>query len=128
MAHTEQDKKRYGAQKYNAKQRGVEFKLTFADWYKWWIETGHYSERGCKNGQYVMGRIGDQGAYELGNIYCCTTNENGSVAKSKVRKLSDSNVQFIRANAGKIEVKEMAQKFGVSGTAISKVIKGLSYK
>jgi len=128
MTYTEKDKKRYQMQKYNAKQRSVEFKLTLEEWWAWWQSTGHYHERGCKNGQYVMGRFGDSGPYQLGNIYCCTTNENGSLAKSKVRKLTDRNVEFIRANKDNLQIKDMAKMFGVTATSVSKVIKRLSYK
>jgi hypothetical protein len=70
------DLRRYKVHRTNAKQRGVEFKLTFEEWMGWWNSTGHYHERGREVGKYVMARKGDQGAYELGNIECVQAQEN----------------------------------------------------
>lgn len=88
----------------NAKQRGVEFKLTFEEWEQWWRESGHYHERGKKRGEYVMARKGDVGAYELGNIECIPTGENIAAAhsgkpkseewKAKVRKTKALRNQY----------------------------------
>lgn len=60
----------------SAKERGVEFKLTFEQWEKWWQESGHYQDRGRGIGKYVMARKGDLGAYELGNIECKLGSDN----------------------------------------------------
>lgn len=64
-------------QKAQAKLRGIEWRLTFYEWYKWWLDSGHYHERGRRQGQYVMGRIGDIGPYALNNIMCIQVKENG---------------------------------------------------
>lgn len=72
------DKRRWQVHRTNARMRGIEFKLTFEEWFCWWMDTGHYMERGNKRGQYVMGRIGDKGAYELGNIVCIQAQENST--------------------------------------------------
>lgn len=74
------DMRRFKVHSVNAKQRGVEFKLTFEEWFSWWHETGHYHERGNKRGQYVMARKGDKGAYELGNIECMQAQVNSTAA------------------------------------------------
>ena len=74
------DLKKYKEQKKAAKRRGIEFKLTFEEWYEWWQQTGHYHERGMYKGQYCMCRINDTGPYELGNIYCDLTSNNTRVA------------------------------------------------
>lgn len=80
----------------SAKDRGIEFKLSFEQWEMWWKESGHYHERGRGVGKYVMARKGDQGAYELGNIECKLGGDNIREAhvgrpkseewKAKVRK------------------------------------------
>jgi hypothetical protein len=72
------DKRRWQIHRTNAKMRGIEFKLTFEEWFCWWMDTGHYAERGNKRGEYVMGRKGDKGAYELGNIECTLAEVNSS--------------------------------------------------
>lgn len=72
------DKRRWQVHRTNARMRGIEFKLTFEEWFCWWMDTGHYHERGREVGKYVMGRIGDKGAYELGNIECVLSNVNST--------------------------------------------------
>ncbi|WP_242559925.1 MULTISPECIES: hypothetical protein [Pandoraea] len=73
---TNKDKSAYFSQKSHAKQRGITFNLTLDEWYDWWIATGHYHQRGRNRDCYVMARYNDTGPYELGNIYCCTVQEN----------------------------------------------------
>ena len=58
----------YSQQRCMADKRGIEWKLTFDEWFNWWQATGVYHLRGRGKGKYVMARYGDQGAYELGNI------------------------------------------------------------
>lgn len=69
---------KYSAQKASAKIRGIDWQLSFNDWYDWWQQTGHWEERGCRKGQYVMSRIGDCGPYSLNNIFCSTVEQNNS--------------------------------------------------
>jgi hypothetical protein len=60
----------YGMQRAAAKQRGIEFNLTFDEWHDWRMATGHGHERGKGAGRYVMSRLNDVGPYKLGNIKC----------------------------------------------------------
>jgi hypothetical protein len=73
---TRKNNMNYNGQKSMAKKRGVEFKLDFVSWIVWWIQTGHFDERGVLNHNYQMCRIGDTGAYEWDNIYCATGEQN----------------------------------------------------
>lgn len=87
------DKRRWQVHRTNAKMRGIEFKLTFEEWFCWWMDTGHYHERGNKHGQYVMARKGDKGAYELGNIECVQAQENSvapHIGKPKSEEWKDA--------------------------------------
>lgn len=59
-----------------AKRRGIEFQLSFAQWLRIWEKSGHLVERGCKRGQYVMARKGDRGPYAVGNIKIILHTEN----------------------------------------------------
>lgn len=68
--------RQYQSQKAAAQVRGIPFLLTFEEWQTWWLSNGHYHERGKGPGQYVMGRIGDTGPYQLGNIVCITFADN----------------------------------------------------
>ena len=59
-----------------AQDRGIQFDLTFPEWYNAWESSGHLEQRGRGRGQYVMARIGYKGAYTLGNIKIVTCSEN----------------------------------------------------
>lgn len=73
-----EDIRKYSQHRRQAAQRGIDFLLSFAEWYEWWQQTGHYEERGCRHGQYVMARHNDTGPYSLDNIKCITHEENRS--------------------------------------------------
>lgn len=124
--------KAYHDQKSTAKRRGIEFKITFEDWKKWWINTGKAENRGRNKGCYQMCRFNDEGAYELENIYCATITENmqhkqlgkplAEQIKAKVsetmtgRKLSESHVANITGkNNG--HAKRTVTPLGVFDTA-----------
>ena len=60
--------------KANAKKRGIEFKLTFDEW--WDIWKPHYHNKGTSVGQFVMCRTMDKGAYEVSNVRIDTVKGN----------------------------------------------------
>lgn len=62
--------------KVNAYNRGHEFLLTFEEWLEIWVDSGHLYERGCRRGQYVMARFGDQGPYDIDNVKIIPNSEN----------------------------------------------------
>jgi hypothetical protein len=70
----------YTQQKANATGRGIEFRLTFDEWMAVWAQSGRWSERGKRRGQFVMCRVGDTGVYEVGNVFIGPTQENVGVA------------------------------------------------
>lgn len=86
------DRRQFSMQKARAKQRGIEFKLTFDEWLGWWKATGHYHERGKNKGKYVMARKGDSGAYELGNIECITHSRNCKVGNKGRAAMKNSTL------------------------------------
>lgn len=61
----------------NSKKRGIEFKLSFAEWWNMWEESGKWDQRGRGHG-YVMARYADTGGYEIGNVYICTSVQNAA--------------------------------------------------
>lgn len=67
----------YHEQRRNAKSRGIAWNITFPEWWKIWSDSGHYSERGRWTG-YCMTRVGDTGAYEVGNVEIKTIGQNFS--------------------------------------------------
>jgi hypothetical protein len=61
--------KRFRKQRGHAKERGIEWQLTFAEWWGIWRESGLWAERGCaRGGNAVMARFGDKGPYRVGNV------------------------------------------------------------
>lgn len=62
-------KGRYMRQKVNARARGIAFQLSFTEWWDIWQVSGKWSERGTKGYNYVMCRMSDAGAYQVGNVY-----------------------------------------------------------
>jgi len=66
-------RQKYNVHKGGAKQRGIEFNLTYEEWYDIWHASGKlYAD----DARYCMARHGDKGAYEVGNVRITTTNEN----------------------------------------------------
>lgn len=74
--------KAFYAQKRSAKNRGIPFLFDFGTWLRLWQESGKLDMRGRGSGQYCMSRIGDMGAYELGNVLIATVNANASEARA----------------------------------------------
>jgi hypothetical protein len=70
------ERHKYACHKSKAKARGVEFNLTYEEWWDIWEKSGKWNQRGCRKGQYVMSRYNDMGAYEVGNVFIQTQTEN----------------------------------------------------
>jgi DNA-binding CsgD family transcriptional regulator len=66
------------SQRNNAKHRGIAWNLKLWDWWTIWQESGKWEERGRAGDAYVMSRFGDEGGYEIGNVYICTLRHNSS--------------------------------------------------
>ena len=71
-------RKLYTQHKSNAKRRGVPFLLTFDDWKTIWLESGKLDQRGRGAEKYCMCRVGDIGAYEVGNVFIDLNRRNVS--------------------------------------------------
>lgn len=57
---------RYHQHKASAKKRGIEFDLTFDEWWEIW--SAHFEKRGVGSGDMQMCRTRDEDAYRLGNV------------------------------------------------------------
>ncbi len=94
-------RKLYTQQKSNAKQRGVEFRLTLEEWKQIWLDSGKWEQRGRGADKYCMCRIGDTGAYEVGNVFIALNTSNLSEGNLG-RVLTDEHKAKIAAkNSGK---------------------------
>lgn len=91
--------KAYRQHAVRAGRRGIEFNLTFSQWWALWEP--HYAARGTNTGQMCMCRTGDKGAYEIGNVRIDTVNSNRQeatqVQKARIRSSSDTS-WFCRGN------------------------------
>ncbi len=74
-------KAKYTQQKSHAKSRGIEFLLTFEEWWSYW--TGVFHLRGKAPGQLCMSRYNDEGAYEVGNVSIKFHSENVAEARNR---------------------------------------------
>lgn len=74
-------KGKYAAQKANASQRGIVWKLTSQDWLDFWGTD--LPRRGKHPGDVVMARHGDVGPYALGNVYKADAADNLADARMK---------------------------------------------
>lgn len=69
----------FSRQRHTARQRGIEWKLTLAEWWAVWVESGKWEQRGRARDSYVMCRFADVGPYEVGNVYIATLSHNSTV-------------------------------------------------
>jgi NUMOD3 motif len=69
-------KLRFKQHRDNAKRRDILFLFGFPLWIGTWWESGHWFERGRCQGQWVMARRQDRGAYEIGNVTIITNAAN----------------------------------------------------
>ena len=65
---------RYNQHKASAKSRGIEFDLTFDEWWAIWAE--HFNQRGRRSHEMNMCRTRDEGGYSVGNVRIDTSASN----------------------------------------------------
>ena len=84
-----------------ARLRGIDFTLTFEQWWDIWQQSGKWNERGRKKDQYVMSRIGDTGPYELGNVFIQSNADNNRDAAPNRKYTKKSFINRTPWNKGK---------------------------
>jgi hypothetical protein len=99
------------SQKCSAKERGIEWLLSFEEWYKIWVDSGKFPLRGRKKGQYCMARFGDVGPYSVDNVKIILIEEN--ISEGHVEHIAEEHKQAIRiANTGRILTEIQRAKIG----------------
>ncbi len=76
-------KGKFTHQRRKAAERGIDWNLSFEDWWNWWMKTGLWEQRGSTKGRYCMCRFGDVGPYSLDNIYVGLHGDNVSIAQKR---------------------------------------------
>lgn len=69
-------RQKYASHKASAKVRGIEFVLTFRQWFDIWQASGKWDQRGSRSQDYVMARKKDRGAYSVDNVRVITKRQN----------------------------------------------------
>lgn len=83
---------RYAQQKASAARRGIEFDLTFEEWWDIWRD--RYQMRGRNAGQLQMCRTRDEGPYAVGNVRI--DNHKGNRADAAVcRKVARASSAYL---------------------------------
>ena len=108
----------YTKQKQRAKQRGVEFKLTFEEWINIWLESGHWIQRGKGKGTYNMSRKNDTGAYEVDNVFIQSHEANASDGHKGKPKSAEHNLKNSLSQKG-TRMGDKHHFFGKKHTAAS---------
>lgn len=76
---------RYLHQRTTAGLRGIEWAISFPEWMRIWLNSGHWADRGVGVGRYCMARHGDTGPYSATNvsIQLCTENSRDGIRKAR---------------------------------------------
>lgn len=100
---------RFREHRLNAKGRSIPFLLTYKEWSTIWERSGHWHERGCYRGQYVMARYNDIGPYAVGNVEIVQVIVN-TTAPTKGAKTSQSMMGQKRPTVSKANKKRIWSK------------------
>jgi hypothetical protein len=131
----------YQHQKHAAEvRRGIPFRLTLMEWWKIWSDSGKWEQRGLGRG-YMMCRIGDLGAYEVGNVFIGEGAGNLSAAskgtdlpigvaivvKGKTRRFrAYCNIYGRQRHIGLFETPEEAERAYLKAVALDDELKALA--
>lgn len=67
---------RFKQQARQARQRGIDWQMTFGEWHQMWLDSGKLPLRGKGAGKFVMARRGDVGPYSAANCFICSFEQN----------------------------------------------------
>jgi hypothetical protein len=87
---------KYTRQRCNALRRGLQWKMTFEEWWQIWQDSGKWEQRGQASDQYCMARINDEGPYSAGNVAIITMAENSRQSvEGKVHRTIRENTEWM---------------------------------
>jgi hypothetical protein len=94
-------KRHYDYQRRNAQTRIIAWRLTLDQWIDIWQASGRLHQRGRGAGCYVMSRINDTGAYELGNVQIVSVSQNSRDSirnRSLARQRHPERIEYLERN------------------------------
>jgi hypothetical protein len=90
-------KNKFWNQRRRAKERNIEWQLTFDQWLSIWEQSGHLAQRGRTKGKYCMSRKGDTGPYSIDNVKIILFEQNNIdqhiYNETKIGKFNSKKVQ-----------------------------------
>ena len=96
-----------------AKQRNVEFMLSFDEWLDIWVNSGHWEDRGAGKGKYVMSRYNDVGPYALNNVFIQPFEKNVLDAikgkKKSAEHIENWRTSFRRNQLSKVAITKLKE-------------------
>lgn len=120
-------KDKFYRQRAHAQRRGIDFLLTFDQWINWWGED--IDKRGRGMGKLQMCRKEDKGAYELGNIFKSTHEQNQRDKKmngthgAKAKVVEKSDIDLIHEAYGYgYTTREIARAMNISQRTVCRVL------
>ena len=111
----------FSIQRKHANERGVEWNLKFWDWFLIWRESGKWDDRGRGSNGYCMCRIGDVGAYEIGNVYIGSVVHNSSMGRTLAHEVQKARTSFYKAMIAAGGRKIVSEALGVSRAYMSQL-------
>ena len=92
-------KTKFNAHKSNAKRRGIEFLLTFEQWFDIWQKSGNFDKRGRGADKYCMCRVGDTGSYSVDNVFIGQGKHN--VSDGNIGKIDSEETKRRKSQSAK---------------------------
>lgn len=94
-------KRKWWDQRQSARRRGIEFDFSFESWLQFWLDSGHWYQRGIKSADsYVMSRFNDTGPYRLDNVVIKSNRDNAQEGNIGIKKPLGHGANVSRALKG----------------------------
>lgn len=100
--------RKWQSHKYRSLNRGIDFQLSFEEWWNIWDQSGKWDQRGRGSGCYVMCRVNDTGPYAIGNVYIDTQENN--LYKNGNARCKKQTLEWIEKRVSKMKQKMKGRK------------------
>jgi hypothetical protein len=125
--------KAFQRQKDTAKERGIEWLFTFAEWWAMWEASGKWELRGRlkRMGGWEMSRPGDVGPYSVDNVTIVSHRENMADVQArlaarrpprKARERKPPHPRYVLMQEGNLDLAAAMRTKGVSFAAIGEAL------